>query len=471
MPPPVDIQYGQWNDLQVVADANIIHPNLNWANQIATVATEDDSLSSGPFALYVGPGTEIRYKDISYKDLNRRPVFEEQLSPRFSMKRLDDFFYAWDVAVGDFNHDGILDINAGPYIYLGPNFTERREIYLGQTINQSTQYPSAMVTYAYDFNGDGWDDILTTESRQMVLYLNPRDVNRRWDRFLVAPTVTTELAILKDIDGDGRPELVYGSDGQMFFAKYDPAHPTSEWKAYPVSGPGLVTGHGLGVGDISGDGKPDILCATGWWEQPAGGATAGTWKYHPQAFARWSRSEQSGGGLMSVWDVNGDGLADVVTSLNAHGWGLAWFEQKRNNAGEISFERHMIMDDFTTPNAGGLTFSELHSGVIPVDIDGDGLLDFVTGKRYWAHRESFTDPDPNGPAYLVWYRARKNANVPGGVEFLPEVIHNRSGVGSGFKITDLNHDGTADIIVSTSRGVFVFFGKPPTSVNSRSNRK
>ena len=32
---------------------------------------------------------------------------------------------------------------------------------------------------------------------------------------------------------------------------------------------------------------------------------------------------------MAVYDVNGDGLNDVVTSLQAHGLGLSWFEQKK----------------------------------------------------------------------------------------------------------------------------------------------
>ena len=85
---------------------------------------------------------------------------------------------------------------------------------------------------------------------------------------------------------------------------------------------------------------------------------------------------------MEVFDVNGDGLADVVTSLNAHGWGLAWFEQKRDAQGNISFVRHMVMDDFSTKNSGDVTFSELHGSGVG-DINGDGIPDFITGKRWY----------------------------------------------------------------------------------------
>jgi hypothetical protein len=316
-----------------------------------------------------------------------------------------------------------------------------------------------MGTYTFDWTGDGWPDVLATELRQMVLYVNPRGEPRRWTRSLVAPTITSEITLLEDLDGDGRPELVFSArPGQLTYAKYDPANPTKPWATTAISAENMTTVHGLGVGDINGDGRPDVLAATGWWEQPPAG-TAGQWRYHPVAFARWSRSEGAGGGRMSVWDVNGDGLVDVVTSLNAHGWGLAWFEQKRDAAGQISFVRHMIMDDFSTINAGGLTFSELHTGVVPADIDGDGVTDFVTGKRHWAHRESYTDPDPNGDAVLVWYRGVRDRAAPGGARFVPEVIHNRSGVGSMLKIDDVDGNGRADIVTSTGSGTFVFFGQ------------
>ena len=101
-----------------------------------------------------------------------------------------------------------------------------------------------------------------------------------------------------------------------------------------------------------------------------------------------------------VYDVNGDGLNDVVSSLEAHGWGLAWFEQKRERSGGIYFERHMIMDNFSTKNAGGVTFSELHAMTV-ADVDGDGIPDIITGKRYWSHLEGYTTPDPMGPRSCI----------------------------------------------------------------------
>jgi FG-GAP-like repeat len=417
--------------------------------------TEDESTGFGSIGLYVGGTGEVRFKDVAYKDLGVKEAPPEQISKNFRMQRLDEYYYSWGVTAADINHDGVIDLIAGPYYYLGPDYTKRREIYAASTYSPSTQYAGlSWLDFAYDFTGDGWPDVITTGAgRITTLYVNTKGEARRWDKYSVLPKSNTEIALLKDMDGDGRPDLVLGIDGVLCYASPDPAKPTGEWVVHHISGPNGVGAHGMGVGDISGDGLPDVVTATGWYEQPPKGSTQETWTFHPETFGG------RGGAEMGVYDVNGDGLADVVAALDAHGFGLAWFEQKRDKDGKISFVRHMVMDDLWSKNAGGVTFTELHGSTVG-DVDGDGIPDFIVGKRYWSHEDSYTDPDPYGPPVLYWYRTVRNKNAPGGAEFVPELIHNRSGAGSQVLAMDLNGDGALDIAASTNRGTFIFWGIP-----------
>ena len=133
-----------------------------------------------PSVCNAGGTGEVRYKDVAYKDLLAKELPKEDVSSRFRMQRIDDFYYAWGAAAADFNRDGIPDIAAGPYYYLGPDYTVRKEIYLAQTINPSTAYPSnTMQNFAYDFTGDGWPDVLCMGAigQPLHLYVNPDGEN------------------------------------------------------------------------------------------------------------------------------------------------------------------------------------------------------------------------------------------------------------------------------------------------------
>jgi hypothetical protein len=463
-PPPAGYRANDWNEIELILDANILRPFLNDGGHTTPGGVAEEAYGRyGPIALYVGGTGEVRFKDVSYKDLGVKTLPQETISSHFRMQRIDDFYYAWSAAGADFNHDGVMDVAAGPYYYLGPDYTKRREIYLAQTTNPSTEYPNdCMGNFAYDFTGDGWPDVLNMGSigQPLHLYVNPRGESRRWDKYDVVPQVNKEVSLLKDVDGDGKPEFVYGGGGYLRYAKPDPANPTGPWIVHTISEQGpWGMGHGLGVGDINGDGRKDIIDTFGWFEQPpAGSNNQEPWTYHPAAFGRWTGHATAGGAEIAVYDVNGDGLNDVVTSLQAHGFGLAWFEQKRDAAGKISFVQHMIMDDFWSKNPGGIAVAELH-GSTYADVDGDGIPDFIVGKRYWSHRDDYTDPDPYGVPVLYWFRTVRDKSAPGGAKFVPDLIHNRSGAGNQIQAIDLNHDGAVDIITSTNRGTFIFWGK------------
>ena len=82
------------------------------------------------------------------------------------------------------------------------------------------------------------------------------------------------------------------------------------------------------------------------------------------------------------------------------------------------------------------------------------------GKRYFTHLDSYLDPDPYGAPVVYWYRTVRNPKAPGGAEFVPELIHNRAGVGNDILAVDLNKDGALDIATSTNTGTYIFWGRP-----------
>ena len=443
-----------WNEIELLLHGATLSAQINGGNGVTGGSTGDDASAGGLVALYIGGPGEVRFKGVGLKDLEMRAEPVEQVSANYRMQRLDEFYYGWSAAVADINHDGIPDIVSGPFYYLGPGYTQRKEIYPPATYSPGTQFAPDMVNLAYDFTGDGWPDVLSTAMRPMDLYVNPRGENRRWEKFRVLPDITTELVLMKDLFGDGKMEVIYGGASGIAWARPDPANPTAVWTPHIISENMRPANHGLGIGDINGDGRLDVLQNSGWWEQPAV-VTDAPWKFHPVPFG-----DRNGGAELAVYDVNGDGLNDVVTSLDGHGWGLAWYEQKRDAKGAITFVEHMIMDDYSAKNAGDVTFSELHASAA-ADMDGDGITDFIVGKRYSL--DSYTDQDIHGPPVLYVYKTVRNPKAPGGAEFVPELIHNRSGVGSAFAVADLNKDGAMDIITSTDRGTFIFWGKPRAS--------
>ncbi|MCC7044945.1 MAG: VCBS repeat-containing protein [Acidobacteria bacterium] len=386
---------------------------------------------------------------------------------RFETRQLNEHFWGEGATTADITRDGRQDIVSGPFWYEGPGFTRRHE-YMPATqfferkredgtvetipgfegaLGTRNVYSENFLAFTYDFNRDSWPDILIVgfPGRATTWYENPRGAGqgRHWKPHVVLARTENESPTFIDVTGDGRPELVCNSGGFFGYAEQTATDPTAPWTFRPISPQGKwgPYTHGLGVGDLNGDGRPDIIEATGWWEQPASLTGQPVWRRHAAEFGP--------GAQFLVYDVNDDGRADVIGSLNAHEWGLAWHEQQRTD-GQITFRRHLIMGSAPGEMPHRVAFSQPHALAL-ADIDRDGLRDIVTGKRFWAHGRD-GDPEPNAPAVVYWFRlVRKGPHV----EWVPHLIDDNSGVGTQVWVADATGDGLADVVVGNKKGTFL----------------
>jgi hypothetical protein len=123
----------------------------------------------------------------------------------------------------------------------------------------------------------------------------------------------------------------------------------------------------------------------------------------------------------------------------AHDYGIFWMEQTAQG----TWVKHMIDD----------TWSQSHSLVL-ADVNGDGQLDLVTGKRYMAHNGH--DPGEREPLGLYWYEYVRTP--AGAVEWVRHIIDYGGRAGGGLQVTVAKVEGKAypEIVVGGKSGLFLF---------------
>lgn len=345
-------------------------------------------------------------------------------------------FVSEGVAVGDVNHDSKTDIMAGAFWFEAPRWT-RHEIDAAKTFNPDTAFSNSFLNFSMDVDQDGWIDLVRVgfPGKETVWYKNPANKPGHWKMSMICENTGNESPMLGDVDGDGRPDFICNNPVTKEVLWYKSPVVTGDtlWKKNIISKGDLATyvyTHGLGLGDVNGDGRKDVIIAKGWWEAPEDRAMP-NWVFHPADIS------QECSQLYTI-DLNNDGKADII-SASAHDYGIWWQQQVKDDAGNIGFIHHTIDS----------SFSETH-GLALDDINGDGYPDIVTGKRWYAHNGN--DRGGKDPSVIYWYEYKPGKQP----QWIPHYIDDNSGVGLHVVVKDMNNDGLPDIVIANKKGVFLF---------------
>ena len=377
--------------------------------------------------------------------------------PKFAMHRIGTF-RSEACGVGDFNNDGKLDIVAGNFLYLAPDFKPLKIRTVKGSVDENGKgYHNDFMNAPLDVDGDGKLDVVSADwfSCSSTWFRNTLGQEGEWAEALVEKNGNFECGDLVDILGTGKAQRSTGVPpvdmGKMPMLQIVPHVRHTEWYEAGLGPDGKRTllrhvisakqlEWGAGVGDLNGDGRPDVIRPNAWFEASADPRT-GEWKEHPLSLGD-KNGKMAHTAQILVYDVNGDGLNDIICS-NAHGYGIFWYEQVREG-GEIRFKQHLIDDSWTQAHILALG-----------DLDGDGAPELVTGKRFMAHNGS--DPEENAPLGVYCYKIHRGPDHK--VTWTKHIVSYNEGVGSGMNIclVDLDGDGDLDIVVTGKFGGPVWF--------------
>jgi hypothetical protein len=330
----------------------------------------------------------------------------------------------------DANRDGRLDVASGGFWYEAPSWTPHAY----REMANDGSYADDWAEFALDVNGDGWTDVLSGgfHTDDVAWYENPQGREGLWPRHVAWSRGGEfyETVVMSDLDGDGQGDFLPNAGAPIrWFELVRDEGGDPEFVRHDIGGEGA--GHGIGYGDVNLDGRLDVITPSGWYEAPDD-PRAGAWAWHPE-FSLGPTSVP-----ILAHDVNGDALADIIWG-GGHAYGLHVLMQRRDGDTR-SWEPQAIDNSFTQAHAPELA-----------DLDSDGSLEIVVGKRWKAHLQG--DPGLDDPLYVYSFAFDRETE-----QWRRETISYdaRAGIGLQQSIMDLDADGDLDIVSACKTGLFVF---------------
>ena len=405
-----------WNDYRIRCQAGRIQL---WINDFQTVDyTEADEQieQTGLIALQIhsGPPSEAWYKDITLRPLS--PM-------RFRTHIINEDSRFEAAGIVDVNRDGKLDIFCGGFWYEAPDWKR----HFVREVPEQGGYHYEFANLPYDVDGDGWTDIINAAWHNQTLFWlkHPGPSGGPFQTIDIDTPGNMETALLIDINGDGRMDILPAVNNAPCWYEATLSGKETHWTKHEV--PPQLKGHGMGAGDIDGDGLCDIVAPRGWLQQQP----SGPWTWHAE-FSLGATSVP-----ILVFDVDSDGDTDILWGMG-HDYGLYWLEQIEKQ-GERAWQRHTIDDAWSQPHF-----------CLLADLDNDGRQDLITGKRYHAHNGN--DPGGEDLLCIYWYRFD-----PASKGWDKHLVHEGGTVGFGINTAarDVDQDGDIDIVAPGKSGLYL----------------
>ena len=369
--------------------------------------------------------------------------------PRWKQHAINGKSIFETAGVLDVDNDGKLDVVSGDTWYQAPDWAP----YKVREVTRQGTYMNDFATLPIDVNGDGHTDFVTCAyfTRNVGWVENPGVKGKEWPYHAIDTPGTSEAAVFVDLTGDGKPEVLPNSTNVVVWYELQGEGARATWKKHDFGT--AAAGHGVGSGDVNGDGRTDLLTPKGWFEAPEH-PSADPWAWHPD----WNLGAT--GIQILARDVDGDGLSDLVYGMG-HNYSLFWSKQEKGADGTRTWSRREIDPKL----------AQVHT-LLWADIDGDGKAEeLVTGKRVYAHEVEPGDTDASAIAWYDFDRTSKNwtkhiifqgepaKNAPADPEKRDAQKDFPPGTaGTGLQMTaiDLDHDGDLDLICPGKSGLYYF---------------